>query len=363
MSLSTEKNKIEYVASAGQTVWDSWDIPYFNNNDVVITIQDATTGIVATPLINQTGFSVVATNGDPSKGATITLDSGANVNDTVVISREVPYTQEYELPNGSSVDPTALNRAFDRTVAQSQQLLDSQTRHLTHPITDPEGTKYEAPSVVGRAGRAMGWNETGDVTALDLAESGTVSGDANAGISVVNNQISAKVDGETTTFTAGNIAVKPLGIDSAQLAAGSVTAAKANSSLMIAIVDLLYPVGSIYTNAGVDTNPATLFGTGIWAAYGAGKVQVGIDVGGDPDFDSLTDTGGQKTHTLTEAEMPPHTHTYDQPNTATTAESGITTFNVPSITDDVATGSAGSGDAHNNLQPYVVVHMWKRTAL
>jgi microcystin-dependent protein len=49
-------------------------------------------------------------------------------------------------------------------------------------------------------------------------------------------------------------------------------------------------------------------GFGTWAAFGAGRVLVGLDAG-DVDFDTVEETGGAKTHTLTVDEMPSHTHT------------------------------------------------------
>lgn len=55
----------------------------------------------------------------------------------------------------------------------------------------------------------------------------------------------------------------------------------------------VYPVGCIYTST-VSTNPATVFGFGTWAAFGAGRVLVGVD-SGDADFDTAEETGGAKT--------------------------------------------------------------------
>jgi microcystin-dependent protein len=128
------------------------------------------------------------------------------------------------------------------------------------------------------------------------------------------------------------------------------------------VVNLVYPVGSIYASV-VATNPGTLFGVGTWAAFGAGRVLVGLDAG-DAAFDTAEETGGAKTHTLTAAEMPAHTH----PQTAPTSASGgalkfaIDTNASGAVTDGNATGSTGGGGAHNNLQPYIVVRLWKRTA-
>ena len=53
----------------------------------------------------------------------------------------------------------------------------------------------------------------------------------------------------------------------------------------------VYPVGSIYSNAAVSTNPATLLGFGTWTAYAAGRVLVGLD-SGNAAFNTLEETGG-----------------------------------------------------------------------
>ena len=80
------------------------------------------------------------------------------------------------------------------------------------------------------------------------------------------------------------------------------------TAAITAVKSALYPVGSIYTNAEVSTNPATLLGFGTWAAYAEGRVPVGKASSGT--FDTLNATGGAETdsHTLTEAEIPSHYH-------------------------------------------------------
>ena len=107
----------------------------------------------------------------------------------------------------------------------------------------------------------------------------------------------------------------------------------------------------------VSTSPASLFG-GTWAAWGAGRVPVGVDAG-QTEFDTVEETGGAKTHTLQTTEIPSHNHTLAfGAYTPGSAAFALTNTN----TGNATTGSAGGGLAHNNLQPYITCYMWKRTA-
>jgi len=124
-----------------------------------------------------------------------------------------------------------------------------------------------------------------------------------------------------------------------------------------------FPVGSVFI-AVVSTNPGTLLGYGTWAAFGAGRMLVGLD-SGQTEFDTVEETGGTKTHTLLESEIPAHKHFTNRFPTTTGGSAGHTPDTSMSGTQVVTneeTSLTGSGAAHNNLPPYIVVYMWKRTA-
>lgn len=135
-----------------------------------------------------------------------------------------------------------------------------------------------------------------------------------------------------------------------------------SSAGTLTAIESVYPVGSIYINAAVSTNPATLLGFGTWVAFGAGRTMVGIDAS-QTEFDTLEETGGSKTHTLTVGEIPSHTHT-----SSLRGNGEDELQNIPSASDNtdpsltMTTDATGGGGAHNNLQPYIVVYLWKRTA-
>ena len=149
----------------------------------------------------------------------------------------------------------------------------------------------------------------------------------------------------------------------------TITGALSAGSGLITLADV-YPVGSIYINAAVATNPATLLGFGTWVAFGAGRVMVGIDAS-QTEFDTLGEESGSKTHQLTEAELPSHFHLSGYGADATPRHGTTGSLSSVRIDNDgnaffstsaAHTSSVGSGTAHNNLQPYIVVYMWRRTA-
>jgi hypothetical protein len=163
---------------------------------------------------------------------------------------------------------------------------------------------------------------------------------------------------------------------------GTNTTQIATTAFVTAALQAAYPVGSIYINAAVDTNPATLLGFGTWTAFGAGKVLVGQDTG-DSSFDTLQETGGSKdaivvshTHTATSTVTDPgHDHgmvrgaypdtfnnTVNVPYDSSTGTSTTQWKGTTGITVATSVASSGSSGTNANLQPYIVVKMWRRTA-
>lgn len=128
-------------------------------------------------------------------------------------------------------------------------------------------------------------------------------------------------------------------------------------TLIADVINAAYPVGSIFLSS-VSTNPGVLFGVGTWVAWGTGRVPVGIDAD-QAEFATNGQTGGEKTHTTITAEMPAHTHSL-LAAVAVNLTGGE--FSCSVLIGAGGTGSTGGGGAHNNLQPYIVCYMWRRTA-
>jgi hypothetical protein len=139
----------------------------------------------------------------------------------------------------------------------------------------------------------------------------------------------------------------------------------------------LYPIGSIYTSTA-STNPNTLFGFGTWVAFGAGRVLVGVS--GTAPYTAGA-TGGSAdavvvshTHTATYTDSG-HTHSVTQQGGRTGGayqngsnpdfrgeSSAVLTTATGNANITTTVASAGVSGTNANLQPYVVVYMWNRTA-
>lgn len=204
--------------------------------------------------------------------------------------------------------------------------------------------------------------------------------------------IATKADLASPTFT-GTPSL-PTGTTAVTQTAGNNTTLLATTAFVQAAIALLYPVGSIYTNATVSTNPGTLLGFGTWTAFGAGRVMVGFD-SGNALFDTAEETGG-----VADATLPSHTHTGttdaggsssgsvtggvasdfgpfssatgvlalsdsvgNRPQGAAgTGSQRTATLTIPTHQHTFTTASAGTSGTNANYQPYITVYMWKRTA-
>ena len=221
-------------------------------------------------------------------------------------------------------------------------------------------------------------NSTGAVTVKVSGQTG-VSVPVGAKIALVSNGtdiVTAENYMTGATFpspTLTGVPVAPtasVGTNTTQIATTAFVQAAAIS------LSTIYPIGSIYTST-VSTNPNTLFGFGTWVAFGAGRVLIGDGggyaagaTGGSADAivvshnhtATTTSTDSGHTHGISPGawtdgggKVEGNSFSFGGKVTATQSS----TANITSSTSISTTGSSGTGA---NLQPYVVVYMWNRTA-
>lgn len=310
------------------------------NTNLGTLVEDAISGLAAVT-ISSTDQAFTAVNGaaDQARNAIIQLNSASAAFSVYA----PPESKLYTVFNNTSYTATIYNSsALGNTTAA--------------------GAGVAIP-----AGKTMTvWSNGSDFSAQNTRTTGEFAGTVNA---------DASSTGATQTFGTNNTAL-------------------ATTAFVQAALQALHPVGSVYINASDNTNPATLFGFGTWTAFGAGRVPVGFNAA-DPSFDTAEETGGSKdaivvshTHTITD---PGHRHNTTIDGVASTGlgyqpQAGLTTYSTANggyesyyargtadsteanastsstATTGISIASAGASGTNANLQPYITVYMWKRTA-
>jgi hypothetical protein len=217
-------------------------------------------------------------------------------------------------------------------------------------------------------------NVKGDIKATDgtvVLNNGTDGTDATFTGAVTGNASTATTTATPRAFSVSGDVATSAGVDFDGSGAVDLAVTITNT-----LWDKIYPVGSIYTTTNGSFDPNTSF-YGTWVVYAAGKVLVGQDTG-DTDFDTINESGGAKTHTLTVDEMPEHKHGSNLRlegaangniliDNSLYYDTGVGGREIDELSqtndgDSTYTMNEGGGQAHNNLQPYTVVKYWRRTA-
>lgn len=131
------------------------------------------------------------------------------------------------------------------------------------------------------------------------------------------------------------------------------------------LLNIMWPVGSVYITCN-NNNPGNFLG-GTWVQFGQGRTLIGQGTGNDGSTSmsfASESTGGEYNHKLTTSEMPEHTHESYHWARSTTAGSlsGYLYYGQKGTAGGRATSKTGGNSAHNNIQPYITVYFWKRTA-
>lgn len=128
------------------------------------------------------------------------------------------------------------------------------------------------------------------------------------------------------------------------------------------LLDMFYPVGAIFITT-VNTNPSSYMG-GTWVRFGNGQTLVGVNES-DGDFNSVQKTGGSKSHTIDYENLPPRTGLQVNWKGGLTSYSEWKSGNLAKgtwIMSNAYDTQSPFSKAISNLQPYITVYMWRRTA-
>lgn len=157
--------------------------------------------------------------------------------------------------------------------------------------------------------------------------------------------------------TGGTNDGKPIALASAVSGTLPLANGGTGQTTLAGLLNLVYPVGSVYINQAVSTNPGTLLGFGTWVAI-TDRVIIGVGA----TFTPAGATGGATTVTISQANLPSYNLSltrYDANGSGLTGVQGTTNGASPQ-TSSIASG--GSGTAVSIMNPYYAAYIWYRSA-
>jgi hypothetical protein len=326
MTISSTTSRNDYTAIAGQTVF-----PYTFKILVTSELKVYVDGVLKTETTHYTvSGATVATGGN------VTFLTGLTVGQVVAIVDVPALTQLTSYSENDAFPAKTHENTLDKLTRIALYLKELLNKTISLPISSAL-TGLSLPTPV--ATYFLRWNAAGDgLENMDISTIGALS------VAAYGKTLIDDTDASTALSTLGVSDFMKTVLDDSTSVTARATLGVSTASETLALV---YPVGSIYTTI-IPTNPATVFGFGTWAAFSTGRVLVGYDVS-QAEFNTVEATGGEKAHTLTDGELP-----------ANVLTDTIKNYNLAGGSDFGK--NSGGGNAHNNLQPYIVVYFWKRTA-
>lgn len=150
LDVSSTATSIAYVATAGQTAF-TVPFEFLDEDHLVVTIND----------VVKTLSTHYATSGaGEAGGGSITLVTGATLNDSVVIELSAPYELTTHIPTSGDLDIAAINLQFSLFTMMLKQLVARQTRSIRQPSSDVDDLDA-LPIAATRASKYLAFDADG----------------------------------------------------------------------------------------------------------------------------------------------------------------------------------------------------------
>lgn len=293
---------------------------------------------------------------------------------------------EWQTTDYAALPEVKILKGANRSVATPPALTNNSTvRQMSLArISIPAGTtQLTALNVIDER---MDETVCGIVTETATADTSMIAAQYEEALQTLYDAISEAWGGVISDGAIDTDKIADEAVDTDKLADGAITPDKVDSTLLAAVCDMIYPVGSLYMSTD-STSPASRFG-GTWERI---KDKFLLSAG---DTYAAGATGGAATVTLTEANLPSHNHsipaltanktfhfdfvgwkngttsgadgainkTINMKSPGSGSDYGGTAGDYTPKTDANTTGSKGSGTAVDKMPPYLAVYVWKRVA-
>ena len=430
MTVSSTTTKVSYSGD-GTTSAFAYSFKIFNDSDLVVIVRTDSTGAEVTKTINT---DYLVSNAGESDGGTVTFkfdtgnsgDSNYDTTDrrpqsgeTVLLKRVMTLTQNTDYTPNDSFPAAAHEEALDKLTFIQQQQQEEIDRSFKFAQTDT-GT-ITIPTSTERASKYLGFDSSGDVIAV--AGTADVSPISTFAATIVDDTSASAV---RTTIGLGDLATLNT-VGSSQIDTNAVTASELNisgngtsgqaitsdgdGSFSYTTLAVGFSSGMVIPFAGTSAPTGFLMCGGqavsrstysdlfavIGTTYGVGdgsstfnlpdlqgRVVAGKDdmsgssanrltdaVTGGLNGDTLGDTGGTESHTLTSAQSGLRQHNHTATTTAVTPISSTSSpdftietqnarnegTNSSLFTTTINNSSAlDASEAHNNVQPKIILN-------
>jgi hypothetical protein len=156
MTVSSSTSRVSYSGN-GSTV--AFAVPfYFLANTQLLVVLRSSTGVETTQVL---GTNYTVTGAGVSTGGTVTMTVAPASGTTLVISRNVPLTQETDLQPNDRLPAETLEQSIDKLTMITQQLDETSDRGLKFPVSDSSSLSATLPTSAERAGKYLKFDSTG----------------------------------------------------------------------------------------------------------------------------------------------------------------------------------------------------------
>ena len=156
MTVSSSTARVNY---SGNGVTVAFAVPFYflSNSHLAVTLRSSTG--VETPQVLNTDYTV--TGAGVLTGGTVTMTVAPASGATLVIVRDVPFTQETDLQPNDRLPAETLEQSIDKLTMITQQIDEATDRTLKFPVTDSSSLSATIPSSTSRANKFLGFDSSG----------------------------------------------------------------------------------------------------------------------------------------------------------------------------------------------------------
>lgn len=282
MTVSSGTSRVSYSGNGSTTVF-AYTFKIFANSDLEVYLKDDTTG-VATLQTLTTDYTV--SNAGNDSGGNVTFVVAPASGKTVIIRREIPYTQETNYVENDPFPAQAHEDALDKLTMLTQQNDRGVDRSIRKPVADAASISMELPKAADRADKLLGFDTNGapstvvvtadaqtiagiaaDISTLADIQDGTVATDAITNVNDIRSNVTtvSGIASDVTTVSGNTTNINTVagdldGADDIGTVAGSITNVN-NVGNNISDVNSVAGISSdVTTVAGVSSNVTTVAG-------------------------------------------------------------------------------------------------------